>query len=335
MKILLLGGTQFLGRAIAEAALERGHTLTLFNRGQHNPDVFPTVERLRGDRDGGLDVLRNRSWDAVVDTCGYVPRIVRASAELLAPAVDQYVFISTISVYAQLRELGVDEGGPLGTLKDPSVETVTGDTYGPLKVLCEQAVEAACPGKALIIRPGLIVGPHDPTDRFSYWPVRIARGGEVLAPNAPDMHSQIIDVRDLAEWTIKMVEQRATGIYNATGPKQPLTLQQILEACQSVTASNARITWADEAWLEANNVEPWVGLPLWLPVSSDPDLAGFGDVSIVRAIGAGLRFRPLETTIRDTLVWANTRPTDHTWRAGLTPERERELLIAWRNRAAG
>lgn len=332
MNILIIGGTQFVGRAIVEAGLERGHTFTLFNRGQRNPGLFPQVEQLHGDRDGGLGILRDRSWDAVIDTCGYIPRVVRASAELLANAVERYVFISTISVYAHFRTLGIDEGGPLGTLEDRSNEEVTGESYGPLKVLCEQAVEAALPGRALIIRPGLIVGPNDPTDRFTYWPARIARGGDVLVPNVPDMHSQFIDVRDLAAWTLDMVERKATGVYNATGPQQPLTFQHILASSQAITGSNANLIWADEAWLQAQNVEPWIQLPLWLPASSDPDLTGFGDVSVAHAVAAGLTFRPLETTIRDTVAWAETRPADHHWRAGLSAEREAELLTAWRER---
>ena len=185
MNLLILGGTVFLGRHLVEAALARGHAVTLFNRGQHNPDLFPEVERLRGDRDGDLQALEGRRWDAVVDTCGYVPRVVRASAEMLAPNVDHYTFISSISVYADTSKPGIDEQAPVGTLDDPTTEEVTGESYGPLKALCEQAAEAAMPGRVLNIRPGLIVGPHDPTDRFTYWVRRVAEGGEVLAPGNP------------------------------------------------------------------------------------------------------------------------------------------------------
>src|SRR3954470_5339632 len=222
MKLLILGGTIFLGRYLAEAALERGHDLTLFNRGQHNSELYPDVEKLRGDRDGGLDVLRGRRWDAVVDTSGYLPRLVRASAELLADAVEHYTFISSISVYPHFRSLGQDESAPVGTLDNPSVEEITGESYGPLKALCEQAVEQALPGRTLVVRPGLIVGPHDPSDRFTYWVRRVAQGGELLAPAGRDWHTQIIDVRDLAEWTLRMVERRQTGVYNATGPAYDL-----------------------------------------------------------------------------------------------------------------
>ena len=233
MNLLILGGTIFLGRYLVEAALARGHQVTLFNRGQHNSELYPDVEKLRGDRDGGLDVLRGRRWDAVVDTSGYVPRVVRASAELLADAVEHYTFISSISVYPHFRSVGLDESAPVGTLDDPTVEEITGESYGPLKALCEQAVEQALPGRTLVIRPGLIVGPHDYSDRFTYWVRRVAQGGELLAPAHPDWHTQIIDVRDLAEWTLRMVERRQTGVYNATGPEYDLTFGQLLETCRS------------------------------------------------------------------------------------------------------
>ncbi len=208
MKLLVLGGTVFLGRHLVEAATARGHSVTLFNRGQHNPELYPEVEKLRGDRDSDLSALQGRRWDAVIDTCGYLPRAVRASAELLADAVDHYTFISSISVYADFHTPAMDESAPVGTLADETVEEVTGETYGPLKALCEQAAERALPGRVLNIRPGLIVGPHDPTDRFTYWPVRVARGGEVLAPGRPHVPVQVIDGRDLAEWTVRMVEAR-------------------------------------------------------------------------------------------------------------------------------
>src|SRR5262245_38592594 len=194
MKLLILGGTVFLGRYLVETALAHGHEVTLFNRGQHNPDLYPDVEKLHGDRDGGLDILRGRRWDAVIDTCGYVPRVVRASAELLAGAVDHYTFISSISAYPSFKAIGNDERPPVGTLADPTVEEVTGESYGPLKALCEQAVEQALPGRTLNIRPGLIVGPYDPSDRFTYWPHRVAQGGEVLAPGRPERHVQVVDV---------------------------------------------------------------------------------------------------------------------------------------------
>jgi 2'-hydroxyisoflavone reductase len=328
MNLLVLGGTVFLGRHIVEAALARGHTVTLFNRGQHNADLFPEVEKLRGDRDGGLDALRGRRWDAAIDPSGYLPRLVRASAELLADAVDRYCFISSISVYEKLPVPGMDESAPVGMLADPTTEEITGESYGPLKALCEQAVEAALPGRALVIRPGLIVGPHDPTDRFTYWPVRVARGGEVLAPSSPASPVQVIDVRDLAEWTIQMVESRRTGTFNATGPAEALTLGSLLETCRTVSANDARFTWVSEEFIAQNEVSEWMDLPLWI-ASADQNMAGFQAVSIGRALDAGLLFRPLEATVRDTLAWHATRPASHEWRAGLAPTREAELLARW------
>ena len=325
MRLLILGGTRFLGRALVEAALDKEYQLTLFNRGQSSPDLFPQVERLTGDRDGDLTALAGRHWDAVIDTCGYVPRIVRASAELLAKAVDHYTFISTISVYDDMTTIGIDEHSPLGTIADETVEEISGDTYGPLKVLCEQAVDEAMGMRSLHVRSGLIVGPHDPTDRFTYWPARIARGGKVLAPGVPDQLVQFIDVRDIAEWTILATEKRLTGPYNVTGPDSPLTMQQTLSACQTISQSDAVCEWVSESFLMKNEVAPFSDLPLWVPA----EMAGFGTVNCAKAIEAGLRIRPLTETIRDTLNWQATRPADYQWRGGLTPEREAELLQEW------
>jgi len=331
LELLILGGSVFLGRHLVEAAQARGHTITLFNRGQHNPELFPDVEKLRGDRDSDLSALRGRRWDAAIDTCGYVPRVVAASAEQLAGAVEHYTFISSISVYADFSTIGIDEGAPVGTLADTTVEQVDSKTYGPLKALCEQAAERAMPGRVLNVRPGLIVGPTDPTDRFTYWPQRVVQGGEVLAPGQPEQGTQIIDVRDLADWAIHMVEARQTGLYNATGPDYRLTMGQVLEASRAISGSDARISWVSERFLLDAGVLPWSELPLWLP-AEDPANAGFDAIDCTRAIAAGLRFRPLADTIRDTLAWAATRPADHEWRAGLKREREAELLEAWGSR---
>lgn len=324
MRILILGGTIFLGQALAEQALARGHELTLFTRGQRNPDLFPAAERLRGDRDSDLSALEGREWDAVIDTSGYVPRHVRASAELLAPRVAHYTFISTISVYANYEQVGIDEDYPLGELPDPTVEQVTGETYGPLKVLCERAAEAAMPGRVLTIRPGLIVGPHDPTDRFTYWPWRVAKGGPFLAPEGPGYLVQYIDVRDLAAWTLDMVEAGRTGVYNATGPATPQPLGELLAACAAAAGVEAEPVWASAAFLQEGGVRPWSELPLWVP--DTPDHAGFSQVSVAKALAAGLTFRPTVETCADTLAWARTRPADHQWRAGLAPEKEAALL---------
>lgn len=330
MKLLILGGTVFVGRHLVEVAVARGHEVTLFNRGQHNPELFeadayPAVEKLRGNRDGDLDALRGGQWDAVIDTCGYVPRIVRMSAELLADQVQQYVFISSISAYADFSQAGIDEASPVGRIDDQTTEEVTGETYGPLKVLCEEAAEAAMPGRVLTIRPGLIVGPNDPTDRFTYWPVRVARGGEILAPGNPQQQIQVIDVRDLAAWIIQLVEAGQNGIFNATGPATPLAIDTFLTECRTVTGSQGDFTWVSEAFLEEQAVGAFVELPLWVPT----DQAGIEQVNCQKAIDAGLTFRPMAETIRDTLAWHKTRPAEYTLRAGLSPEREAELLDKW------
>jgi 2'-hydroxyisoflavone reductase len=324
VRILILGGTIFLGRHLVEAALARGHELTLFNRGQHNPELFPQVEKLRGDRGGDLSALAGRSFDAAIDTSGYIPRAVREAAGLLAPNLGHYTFISSISVYADYSKVGIDEGDPVGVLDDPTVEQVTGETYGPLKALCEQAAEAAMPGRTLVIRPGLIVGPDDPTDRYTYWPVRIARGGPFAAPEHPGYLVQYIDVRDLAAWTIAMVEAGKTGVYNATGPAAPQTLAALFATCAEAAGRQAEPVWASAAFLSEQEVAPWSELPLWVPES--PETAGFSQVSIARALADGLAFRPARETAADTIAWAVTRPADYQWRAGLAPEKEAELL---------
>lgn len=326
MKLLIIGGTIFLGRHLVESALKGGHQVTLFNRGQHAPELFPRVEKIHSDRDGGLEALGNRQWEAVIDTCGYLPRLVRASTEYLADKVEHYTFISTISVYAEPLKPGTDENAPVGQLADATNENITGETYGPLKALCEQAVQQALPTRSLIIRPGLIVGPYDPSDRFTYWPTRLARGGEVLAPSGSERQTQIIDVRDLAGWTLGMVERKATGTYNATGPEEPLTLGRLLDTCRQVSGSAASFTWVSDAFLQENGVISYTELPLWLPLEE----AAWEMVSIHKALDAGLTFRPLEQTVRDTLEWDRTRPADAPRRNGLVAEREANLLDGWR-----
>jgi 2'-hydroxyisoflavone reductase len=339
-RILILGGTGFLGPQLVEAARSRGHTVTLFNRGKTRPQLFPDVEKLHGDRDPkvgeGLKALEGRSWDAVIDTSGYVPRIARASAELLAPNVGHYVFISTISVYKELPRPGMDESAPLATVDDPTNENVS-ENYGALKALCEQAVEAAFPGRTTNIRPGLIVGPDDPTQRFTYWPVRVAAGGEVLAPGSGADPAQFIDVRDLAEWALLTIENRDFGTFNATGPARPLSMRELLEACKQASGSNASFTWADAAFLEQHKVRAWMDMPVW--VTPGGEMAGMSSVSNARAVARGLKFRPTVDTARDTLAWFNGLPPERQAqlrkRSGLTPEREREVLAAWHQQRAG
>ena len=323
MNILIIGGTRFVGRHLVEAAQERGHEITLFNRGQTNPGVFPEIETIRGNRETDLDKLAGRHWDAVIDTCGYYPRIVRLSAEALQESVSQYVFISTVSVYADFEAVGIDEDYALGTIEDESVEDITDGSYGPLKVLCEQAVQEIYADNSLIIRPGLIVGPHDPTDRFTYWPVRVARGGKVLVPVGPDEPTQFIHARDLADFTIKQIEEKAAGVFNVVGPEEPCPIGELLETCKQVSGSDAAFVWASEEFIAENKVAPWMELTLWIPESEG---GGMSRVSNDRAKAAGLKFKPTEAVVRETLEWARSRPGDYEMRAGLKPEREDELL---------
>lgn len=331
LNLLILGGTVFLGRHLVETALVRGHHITLFNRGQHGPDLYPQVEKLRGDRDGNLSALEGRRWDAVIDTCGFIPRLVAASAELLASAVEHYTFVSTISVYADFRPAGINEQSPVGTLEDTTTEQITGETYGPLKALCEAAAERAMPGRVFHVRPGLIVGPYDPTDRFTYWVDRVAQGGEVLAPGRPDYLVQIIDGRDLAGWMLDMIERRQSGVFNAVGPVERLTLGHVLEECKLASSSDAYITWVDEDFLLKAGVAPWTEMPLWVPQESGED-QGINEIDCSKAVAAGLQFRPTIATIRDTLAWSAQRSPDRERRAGLPLSREQELLAAWHGR---
>lgn len=332
MKILILGGTRFLGWALVDAALAREHRLTLFNRGQTNPGLFPDVEQLHGDRDGGLESLRGRAWDAVIDTCGYVPRIVRQSADLLASAAGHYTFISSVSAYADLGEVGLNEDSEVGRLEDESSEEITDVTYGPLKVLCEEAVQSRFPERALILRPGFIVGPHDPSDRFTYWPHRAAQGGEMACPGRPERPIQVIDVRDLAAWAMRMVEAHKTGVYNAVGPGEPLSMGTLLDICRDVSGSDVTFTWVDEPFLKAQpDLDMWTAFPIWAP-ESEPEVRGLHAVDACKAIMDGLTCRPVRETVRATLAWDRSRPPDHAWRTGLDAAREARLLTAWEER---
>ena len=326
MKLLVLGGTEFLGRHLVEAALARGHELTLFNRGRTNPDLFPDVEKLRGDRDGDLAALRGRKWDAAVDVHARIPRQVQAAAESLAE-IEHYTFVSSISVYSDFSRGGIDETAQLREY-DPAMGEEDMEFYGARKAECERIVAEAFPAGALIVRPGLIVGPHDPTDRFTYWPRRIARGGEVLAPGEPGQRVELLDARDLASWIVRMVEERRTGIYNAVGPESTLTMDRMLEECRAAAGSDAELVWVPDEFLLERGVGEWMELPLWL---ADPEWRGMLEADSTRAIEAGLSFRPVAETARDTLEWDRTRG-DYEPAAGMAPEREAELLKEWRSR---
>ncbi len=332
LKVLVLGGTGFLGPHTVRRLQARGHTVTLFNRGRTNPGLFPDVEQLRGDRKTDLQALAGRKWDAVIDPSAYIPADVTRSATLLAPSVGHYLIISSISAYKALDTPGMDEGAPLATLADPTVEKVTGDTYGGLKVLCEQAAEKAMPGRTTVVRPGLIVGPGDTTDRFTYWPVRVSRGGEVLAPNSPADFVQCIDVRDLANFIVSCLESRTIGIYNADGPQAGLTIGRLLETSKQVSGSDAQLVWVPTSFLEAQKVRPWSDLPVWMPLTGDE--AGGGQISVKAAMAKGLTHRPLADTVRDTLAYVATWPAERqaNLKAGLTPEREQAVLAAWKAR---
>jgi nucleoside-diphosphate-sugar epimerase len=322
MRLLLLGGPRFLGRAVTDAALAGGHELTFFNRGQTNPELYPEVERLRGDRDGGLAALEGRRWDAVVDTSGYLPHVVRASAEVLASS-DLYCFVSSISVYADFSR-PIDEESELAPLGDQPADEMAEDysNYGALKALCEEEARNVFGHRALVVRPGLIVGPHDPTGRFTYWPHRAVRGGEILAPGPPERMSQFVDVRDLGEWIVALCERGIGGTFNATHPGVPLG--DLVETSVSVAGGEATVTWVTDDFLVGQEVGQWMELPLWL---TGADHAYMDRADVSRALGEGLRFRPLEETVRGTLEDAAT--TDA---AGLAPEREVELLAAWHGR---
>jgi len=325
LKILILGGTNFLGPHLLEELHQHGHEVTLFNRGNQDLSQFPDVEKLRGDRDGNLDALKGRKWDAVIDTSGHLPRIVEASSEMLSGATNHYTFVSTIGVYANFHRFGINEEYPVAILDSPT-EEITEKTYGALKAGCEQVIQNYFSGRSLIVRSGLIVGPGDPTGRFTYWPRRIKDGGDILAPAEPTQNVQFIDVRDLAAWIVDQIENQATGVYNVTGKSIPF--QALLTECQQVTHADAKLHWSSEDFLIKHQVQDWVEVPLWL--SSERNMPGFLNVSIEKAWCLGLNPRPLADTIADTLEWDAQR-VDISSQVGLSREKEKMLLELWQN----
>lgn len=352
LRILILGGTGFTGPHQVNYATARGHQVTVFNRGRRQADIPASVEHLTGDRnlpDGVAALKGSRKWDVAIDVPTTNPRWVRDAAGALAGRVDQYIFISTISTYANFEKAWMDETAELSKYtgdKDPftlTPEEVGGPgLYGALKVLSEQEAEKWFPGRTTIVRPGLIVGPGDPSNRFTYWPVRVARGGDVMAPGDGTDPVQIIDARDLAEWVIRLAEARTSGIFNATGPRSPLTMGEMIAGIRAATTGDldVKFTWVPASFLAEHKVNGWSDLPVWVPAEKDND--GFSRVSIARALAKGLTFRPLADTSRATLDWHKTRPAADQLiprattpvGAGLSPEREAAVLAAWRARAS-
>jgi 2'-hydroxyisoflavone reductase len=323
LKVLILGGTTFLGPHLTNELLSHGHKVTHFSRGNEHFLSFPEVEKLQGDRDGNLKALEGRKWDAIIDTSGYLPRVVEASSKILAGAASHYTFISTISVYDDFKRLHIDENSPLAKLDDNSDEKITEKTYGPFKVGCEKVIKAYFPDNSLIIRPGLIVGPYDPTDRFTFWVRRIAEGGKVLIPNTPKQKLQFIDVRDLAKWIVKMVEERAVGTYNATGPKEELNFEKFINECSKFSKKKLDLIWVDEKFLIDHHFDNWNKLPLWL--SSKSDMAGLFCIDSHKAQDKGLSYRPISETISATLNWDDKR-INRKMKIGLSREEESNLL---------
>ncbi len=331
MKLLVLGGTQFLGRAAVESALEQGHDVTLFNRGETNPELFPEAEKLRGDR--ATDAIPDDEWDAVIDTSGYIPGDVRRSADALRDSVERYLYVSSISVYAGFSEGPTEdsERAQLAPKHPDDAMLPTYENYGALKALCEDVVMDAFAEGAVIVRPGLIVGPHDPTGRFTYWPHRIARGGDVLVPGTPDRPVQVVDVRDLAEWIVDACESRLTGVFDGIGPALPIG-DLLADAAGGVDAETS-FTWVDQTFLTEQGVEPWSGsdsIPLWLP---RPEYDGLPAHDATPSLNAGLHIRTLADTTRDTLAWLDANHDAPV--TGISLERERQLLDAWHTQKTG
>ncbi len=339
LRILILGGTAFTGPHQIDYALARGHQVTIFNRGRTEPTVheelFDRVERLVGDRDDDLAALEGGEWDAVIDNSASLPRWVRQTASLLKDSVDLYLFTSSLSVHADNSKIGITEDDPVATIDDPTIEQITGETYGALKALCEEEARQAFPDRAIIVRPHLIVGPGDRSDRWTYWPVRIERGGEVMAPGTPDDPTQYIDARDLAEFDIHLIESRAVGTYSAVGPLAPLSMAELLYGMRAVVSNDISFTWVDADFLAEHEVQPWSHMTAWIPPREG--YQGFGAFSNARAVAAGLGYRPLAVTAKDTLDWWKTLPEEGRAapRAGLEAEREAEVLAAWHARADG
>ena len=343
LKILVLGGTGLIGPPMVEFAVARGHEVTLFNRGRTNSHLFPGLEKLHGDRNGDLasieaEIAAGRRWDAVIDNPASIPRWVTASAGLLADHADLYLYTSSRSAYADHSIVGADEDAPLGEIsaEDEAAvgepKDITGDNFGPLKARCEAEARKAFSDRTIVVRPGLIVGRGDRSDRFTYWPVRVHRGGEVMAPGTPDDPVQFIDVRDLAEWYVRLVENRAVGTYNGVGPRSPMTMAGLLHGIRATVDNEISFTWVPADFLAEHEVQPWSEMTVWVP--PEGEYRGFATGSIQRALATGLDFRPLADTVRATLDYWNSLPDERRAdpRAGLAPDKERRVLAAWHAR---
>jgi len=328
MKLLVIGGTKFLGPHIVADALERRHDVVLFNRGLFALEPPGGVEFVQGNRDGEIGRLAGRTFDVVIDTCGFVPRVVRESVAQLAGATGRYIFVSTISVYAEPVGGSFGEEEPTIVLADPTTEEVTNEAYGGLKALCEREVQAGMPGRAMVVRPGLIVGPRDPSDRFTYWPTRFALGGDVLVPGSPSRFVPFIDVRDLARWMVTAAERGLTGTFNAGGTYGVLTMGDVIGACRDAAGAGKPV-WVSEDFALSHGIAPWTELPLWVPEGED----SLNRISSARAVANGLEYRPLAQTVHATLEWSKERGLSRPLRAGLTRARETELLEAWASAA--
>ena len=333
LKLLILGGTGFLGPAIVRAALERGHSIDLFHRGRTRPELFPELEHITGNRDPkiepGLEPLKGRKWDAVLDTSSYYPRMTRASTDLLKDACDQYVLISSVSVYPDLATKGLTEQDEVGRLDDPDIEVMSNTSYGPLKALCEEAAEAAMPGRVTNLRPGLIVGPEDPTDRFSYWPLRVRAGGEVLVPGNHTDPVQWIDARDLAEFALHCIESKTVGVFNCCGPTHRADMAELVYGCKAVSGGDAQFTWVPADFCQEQGLMPWAHLPVWAP--GEGEVAGINTVDCTKAIDAGMATRPLADTVGDLYSWWDEQSDERRAqvRAGMPREQETAALKAW------
>lgn len=340
MKLLVLGGTRFLGKHIVEAAMKKGHSVTLFNRGSQQ-NLFPEAEHLIGDRENDVRALQNRSWDAVVDTCGFVPKHIEDVMQQLSSRIKHYTFISSLSVLPNPIKAGIDEKAEVETISSEILQEIYADEtkqkrlihYGALKALCEKTADEYMPGKVLHIRAGQLVGPNDYTDRLPYWVNRIAKGGTVLAPGDPDRPVQLIDTRDLGKWIVEMAEKQVAGVFNATGPQ--ITMEELLNECKKVTGSNAEIMWVSEKFLFDEKISPWVQMPLWIPEhfgidgSDSEPWKGFFRLNIEKAIENGLTFRPLDYTLKDVYEWDLAR-LDRERKAGISLHQEQKLLEKWK-----